>query len=662
MALPAKARAEILHATTLDLIERGPDLDVIARQVTKQQKKANRPTPEKRDLANAITAVSLDDTMTGSSTLTITLHDEGWGLLDSGFLSREKDGRLERLELNYPDGSRFWWRLTGVSVSASYEITMEFMERAAVHLMSHKGPLKVSRAKKTRAQFIQQLAEKIKAGGGIKFFSRELDVKQPVGTSEAEPEAKERKEPKSDEERDETKSGGVNSGENLTMDGAKASSAQIKEFETAMDVAADLNAGPLATKAMVVAGIGESGFKAVMNYEGSGYGGVFQGDVSANTRVWAGKIHDTAGMARCFLKGGKGFQAGGAIALAKQGLPAGEIATRVEASGKPGSFYGKFGDEADKLIAAYGGPTEGSEESGDEGGSRRAQYNFEVGSSDNPNETYWDAAVRLAEEVKWALFLDGNRLYFDPEMVLVKQKPAMVIRRDHPAVVSWSFDWDVRHIATEMTLTLVCDPFEFRAGQVFSLKGFGPASTGTTTKRYPGRWLISEIKRDIGSLSSEFTLKQPMRASPEPASELVSTGAGGDDDASGGGESVGDAIPGSPIPGQKAHTVSTHPTDGLPGYPAFDYMAPAGTTAVSPVDGKVLRTGGQAPSPGTCPPGGPCGRSMYIQGGGKTYFLTHMDKLTVKDGDTVKQGQKIGEVANGPASWSSPHVHMGVNG
>lgn len=128
-----------------------------------------------------------------------------------------------------------------------------------------------------------------------------------------------------------------------------------------------------------------------------------------------------------------------------------------------------------------------------------------------------------------------------------------------------------------------------------------------------------------------------------------------------GGVMVQGAIPGSPIPGQKPRS-SSHPTSGLAGYPAFDYMAPAGTPTVAPESGTVFKLSGKSPKAGG-PSGGPLGYSIYIQGkSGKKYFITHLDKVRVKVGQRVRQGQQIAVVADGPSSWSSPHAHMGVSG
>lgn len=141
-----------------------------------------------------------------------------------------------------------------------------------------------------------------------------------------------------------------------------------------------------------------------------------------------------------------------------------------------------------------------------------------------------------------------------------------------------------------------------------------------------------------------------------PADKVEDAGGG-----SSGSNAVSGAIVGSPVPGMKPQA-STHQTAGLSGYPAFDYMSPAGTKCVAPADGKIVKLSGQSPSAGG-PAGGALGYSIYLEGKkGEVYFLTHIDKLQVKVGDNVSQGEQMAVVAKGPPSWSTPHVHMGVNG
>jgi hypothetical protein len=191
----------------------------------------------------------------------------------------------------------------------------------------------------------------------------------------------------------------------------------------------------------------------------------------------------------------------------------GEIAQETQGSAFA-DRYDKVKDGAEKTLSAYGGGAFG-------GTTYEGAYNFTVGGRDNPKESYWDAAQRLAEEVRWALFIDGDHVYYDSEQTLIGQRAAAVVERESPYVVDWHATWDERHIATDVTLSLICDPFEFRAGEVFQLSGFGPLSTGSTAdpKKRPGFWLISEMNRDIGNLSTEFTLKQPQNPKREPRGE-----------------------------------------------------------------------------------------------------------------------------------------------
>lgn len=475
----------------------GPDKDFIARQLHENGKHRKKKI-KKVELAAAIQTVRITDTMEGSSTITVTLADPEWELLKSGFFDPDKDGRLDAIDVNYPRGTKFWWRLTSAGPNASRIWTLTFMERSAVLLMALHGPVKAqSRAETTRAEFIKWMTDQVKKGGGIDFHSRELHKKQRIARQKHE---------RTGDDREKNKDGGIHRRESLTIKGSRATEAQLDQVARSLDVAADLNAPRLAVIAMVCAGIGESDYTPVVN--SLGYGGVFQGQVNTGGHYF--QVNDTEKMARYFLLGGKGFQGGGAIHMVRSGVKdPGVIATTVEASGQPGSFYGVYRNEAEALIEAYGG-------SDFQSTSSYKEYNFDVGK----HESFWDAANRFAEEVNWAFFFDGNDVYYDSEMVLIKQKPAALIKRSDASVVDWDYDWDTRRIATEFTLTLLCEPFEFRAGQVFKLEDFGPASRGSTAK-LPGRWLVSEIERNEDRLSSTFTLKQPEKDKPEPAPDVV---------------------------------------------------------------------------------------------------------------------------------------------
>jgi hypothetical protein len=94
---------------------------------------------------------------------------------------------------------------------------------------------------------------------------------------------------------------------------------------------------------------------------------------------------------------------------------------------------------------------------------------------------------------------------------------------------------------------------------------------------------------------------------------------------------------------------------------AIDIFAAPGTPVLSPVDGKIISVSGRDPDMGTLKVGTKVtyGYGVTIAGyAGMTYWLGHLDNVTVKAGDTVKRGQVIGSVAR----WKGgkAHVHVGV--
>lgn len=147
-----------------------------------------------------------------------------------------------------------------------------------------------------------------------------------------------------------------------------------------------------------------------------------------------------------------------------------------------------------------------------------------------------------------------------------------------------------------------------------------------------------------------------------PTAGPPSSGDGGN-----GADTTGDAMShtfkGSPVPGEHPRPAD-HETLGLPGYPAHDYMAPAGSPAVSPVTGVVHKLSGHDPKDGpVAGPHGPLGWSVYIRdsANGDDYFLTHLGSRNVHTGQHVRQGEKIGTVANYAKYGTPNHIHQGVH-
>jgi biotin carboxyl carrier protein len=127
---------------------------------------------------------------------------------------------------------------------------------------------------------------------------------------------------------------------------------------------------------------------------------------------------------------------------------------------------------------------------------------------------------------------------------------------------------------------------------------------------------------------------------------------------------VGAVKLGDPIPPKYQTSIGgLHPTEGLAGFPAHDYFAPAGAPVAAPVTGTIVKLSGNNPADGpTEGPHGPFGWSAYVQGqNGRTYYLTHMGTRDVKVGETVKAGQVIGTVGDYAKYGTPSHIHMGVS-
>ncbi len=108
----------------------------------------------------------------------------------------------------------------------------------------------------------------------------------------------------------------------------------------------------------------------------------------------------------------------------------------------------------------------------------------------------------------------------------------------------------------------------------------------------------------------------------------------------------------------------THQTSGLPGYPAVDVFAPAGSVARAGFWGRVVRVSGRPLSPDDRP-GGPYGHSVYVRNrvNGWTRYATHFSELHVAEGAVIFPGRALGLVAIPPVGSprGSAHIHLGLS-
>jgi hypothetical protein len=528
-----------------------PDLHIIARGMTVTSGKLS--TVKTVDLAQALVSVQLQGFMAGASTLTLTLDDPDWVLMDSGVFDADKDSKLDQVTINYPDGSRFWWQLLQINAKADHTITLVMIDQLAVSLMNlydTKGVTKTDRAKATRAEFIKALFRSVP---GIEFYCNHLAQRQQIA-------------------------GGAVSSSSTTSSsavpaGTPAPKSSGNDWWEVRCSAEDASSGTGWTElspngnAAAKLGIAHS-FANSHRFP----------DFSSLGKDYTAGAHSGSGFKLRLANpaNGKTVEApmtdygdGSSFAPAIGICPA--LAAQLGWSG--GNLHIQGVSEALNPYPGMGtrvsGPSGALVSSAAGGGSTTTTtttveaYNFEV----QPHESFWDAANRLAQEVNWELILDGNRVYYDSDQTLINQAIAATIHRDDPAVVDWAFDWDARQICTLATLTLICDAFdaasgrvhEFMAGEALQLEGFGTATAGSTASphKFPGRWLIQDFTRNLGDITSTLTLRQPTMPILEPAPQ-VSTSTS----SAGGTGSAGGAAGGATSPAALAsasNTVAGHP-------------------------------------------------------------------------------------------------------
>lgn len=139
-------------------------------------KRANR---KGFNLAGSLKDATLERSLEGASTLTLSVHDPDYVLINSGIFDVDRNRRLDPLEIKL-DG--LTWRLVKVNPqwgATGNEVELTFEPRVVNVLRYKTGFRSASRAKLTRAQFIESLVKEVKAYT-IPFVCAEKNIKQPI--------------------------------------------------------------------------------------------------------------------------------------------------------------------------------------------------------------------------------------------------------------------------------------------------------------------------------------------------------------------------------------------------------------------------------------------------------------------------------------------------
>jgi hypothetical protein len=476
------------------------------------------------DAKGALTALQMERTIEGASTVTLTLRDPQHRLWRSGRTVERRRGlttvqrrayarshptlvdegwnpvsppgvigRAMEVEL---DGVTF--RLVKVSYSsASGEVTLTFEDRLVYWLRRKRGAKRADRARCTRAQFILSLLREVRSGT-YRFVCPELLKAQPVGKAGSGRHAMLRAQtPSRSADAEQDTAGGFAPSASLTVKGAKATPAQRARMAGICNEAHSLGASDAVMAACIACATQESTMGASAGMTGNDDVGLYQ-----QGRNWinAGDTMDPRLTTRAFLTGAingggaKGWkQLNGSLSRLPGGFEAAIKRVQVSVGG-----YEQWRTEAERTVAAFKGTGAGSG-SASAWTTKRYQY------SRNSDEDSWTAMQRLASEVGWRLFVVGQSVYYMSEAALYLRRPRYEVTPDTAAVLELAYDVDWGRPVSEAMERWGTPP-----GSVVSLSGWGPPD---------GRWLVASVSRNWFSPTATVTLRQPGKALLEPANE-----------------------------------------------------------------------------------------------------------------------------------------------
>ncbi len=588
--------------------------------------------------ANILGALTQDGPLRRSisepTSLNLTVQDPDRLLAIGGYFERRADVELDDL----------WFRLVRAE-KAGDQFALEFIDREIALLARHTKAKRVSRADSTRAEFLRSL---VREEPQIPFVCPELHRRQPITEFSKE----DQRQLDRDRER------GIHHTAGLTVKGRRATPEQIRNANTMLRAAVSVNAGPRATLAMLAAAIIESELR---NIQGQGADSISFGVLQnipgrsacvdgTMTRERALNVGYTA---RSALQAPGPTSRGGLIKLSREhkDWSIGQLASAAINGGGDPQYVPKVNgrhDEAKKFIDAFGGIDAGPD-SDTGGGAYVAPYEYTRGQpGGEKGEDTWACGTRLAEEVAWRWFCVAGAVYFISDYELVRSMPRMVLNEQSPGVntIDWAID-DGKRIPDTLTLTGRAGRWAAPPGTVVVMdSSMSPAD---------GAWIVTEIERP--SLTNpEFTatLTRPVSPKREPASQVVTRSGTGD------GTNAGDVRNGTayPLRGKQGSIIGvphsgTHTLGNWQSDNAVDIGVPVGTIVQAVRTGKVVKVRGSY-SGGTSRFDG---YQVTIDWGENQAFYTHLSKVSVSSGDSIRAGQAIGRsgAANGV-----PHLHFAI--
>ena len=412
------------------------------------------------------------DVMKGSPSLEFDIWDPDGDLRTSGRLNRTVDIHI---------GGGRWYRLADIKRGEGGTLTLIFESKWSDRLKRKFGPMKQSRAKGTRAEFILAAINKV-AKGQVEFICPELTKKQPMDKKE-----------KTKKKKKERKQGfGPGDKKEIQVKKSDADSAQIDNIDRVLTTGKRLGASDKVMIGSIETITQES--NANRWATNGQFVGLFQ---QSKAYGWPATRNPEKDAAAWFKK---------AMKIDKQ-LPQTEasiIARKVQMNNLPAHMpptvqdFEQWKEEAEHTYSLWkGGNTVTT--------SREyyKKYEFEIAEDQN----FWDGILELADEVKWALWINKNTIWYMAEEDLYKARHRGRIREGEDGVLALSWDMDDHKVVNEARITADMDRWVAPIGSVVVLDNEGPAN---------GRWLVTEIRKSLFDWTGTIQLEKPTESEPEP--------------------------------------------------------------------------------------------------------------------------------------------------
>lgn len=532
-----------------NVASRTPEVEAMARFVAKHiVKTGKRGTIEEVELATRITEIEEETELLGADFVKVHVIDPDWVLQNSGFVTIDDEGQLDEIEIEFPEGSKRYWVLC--AIEGSTELTegnfvMTFQDKLFNDLRHYWGPKVTPPGTQTRAQFVHDLLNEAE----IKAVIPGINKVQPV----------------EEEKKGET--------------GEKAIATALEKGEQHAEI--NKQPGPITRQSWAESLLQSGNFpvtkenlKAIVGWETQEGGAGPQFNVPDNTASY-NPINTTEEMpgatsvnsdgVKAYTSWQQGLEATvktlnnghypGILAALKEGKSS-EAVGKAIAESPWGTSSAVIGSIAEAKAEGGGGvavPGAGSSVAV-EGASDVRQ--LKRGTDANPDEDSGECIKRLAQQVDWFAFSDGQRFYYMTGPELAHQKP--VLRVDIPrnhietarghseygvivAPTTYTFDqttWEYQQshklrkktqrrskavkpaTPSEVKLHLVCEIGAYVSGQVIKFEHSGPISgdvgTGGSTD-YSGRWVIVQTtRRCFKDVYTEIICEPPEEPLPEP--------------------------------------------------------------------------------------------------------------------------------------------------